>query len=164
MKLTYCPECAAELTKLDATHYVCPTGHHYYNNPRASAVAIIIKDNKVLVSKRAIEPNKGKYDLPGGFIEYGEKATDAVAREIKEETGMEVHRSRLIACHTLEYIENVSVVDILMHVQEWSGEPVAADDSEALEWQPFSFVNSDIFGSDYPGLEKLLEDIAADKL
>ena len=53
--------------------------------PRPTAGAIIVKENKVLLEKRAVEPFKGYWTLPGGKIEFGETAEQAVKREIKEE-------------------------------------------------------------------------------
>jgi NAD+ diphosphatase len=164
MKLLYCPQCATELTELDRTHYRCQNGHDFWNNPKATVAVIFIKDGNVLVSKRAMEPMKGLYDLPGGYVEYGETVDDAVKREIMEETGLDVHKSRIVGSYTLEYIENVSVVDLIILAEEWSGEPQADDDSAALEWQPFTFVTSDQFGPNYPGLQQLLENIAANTL
>jgi len=55
---------------------------------RSTAGAVIEKDNKVLLVKRNHEPFNGYWTLPGGHIDFGETAEQAVIREVKEETGL----------------------------------------------------------------------------
>lgn len=61
----------------------------YYKSPKLTADGAIIKDGKILLIERKNEPFKGKWALPGGFVEYGEKVEDAVVREVNEETGLD---------------------------------------------------------------------------
>ncbi len=58
-----------------------------YRNPTPTVDGILVDDRGILLIKRKNSPYKGKYALPGGFVEYGEKLEEAVVREIKEETG-----------------------------------------------------------------------------
>ena len=52
--------------------------------------AVVVRDHKALIVKRAHEPRKGEWSLPGGLLELGESLQDAVRREIKEETALDV--------------------------------------------------------------------------
>ena len=59
-----------------------------YKSPKLTADGAILKNGKILLIKRKNEPFKGKWALPGGFVEYGEKVEDTVVREVYEETGL----------------------------------------------------------------------------
>lgn len=64
--------------------------------PKITVAAVIVKNNKILLEKRAIEPFKGYWCLPGGHVEHGETAQQAVKREVKEETGLEVKKTEFL--------------------------------------------------------------------
>ena len=68
----------------------------YPELPLVGAGALIHKDGKVLLVKRNNEPNKGRWALPGGLVELGEKVEDAVRREVREEVGLEVDLEGLL--------------------------------------------------------------------
>ena len=85
---------------------------------------------------RGIEPEKGRLDLPGGFVEVGEHPRDALAREAKEELGVEVEveeRPMLLAVHTYG-ADGEYVLAIGFRVRIVSGEPSPADDVAEIRW------------------------------
>jgi ADP-ribose pyrophosphatase YjhB (NUDIX family) len=104
----YCPECGRQTVSYPrARHWVCAScGFDLYNNV-ASAVGVIVADDagRVLFIKRAKEPRKGFLALPGGFVDPGESAEEAVVRECKEETGLVVRDVAYLASfpNTYEY-------------------------------------------------------------
>jgi ADP-ribose pyrophosphatase YjhB (NUDIX family) len=59
-----------------------------HNGPRLAVSAGIFRDGKILLVRRAREPAKGVYTFPGGRVEFGESLTEALTREIREETGL----------------------------------------------------------------------------
>ena len=58
--------------------------------PELAVSAAIFRDGKVLLIQRALAPSKGLWTLPGGRVEIGETLVDAITREIREETGLEI--------------------------------------------------------------------------
>ena len=60
------------------------------NRPQLAVSAVIFRDGKVLLVRRARSPGKGFYSLPGGRVEFGESLHTALAREVDEETGLRI--------------------------------------------------------------------------
>lgn len=71
-----------------------------YKIPGLTVDGIIIIDDKICLINRKNEPFKGKWALPGGFVEYGEKVEDAVIREIFEETGLTTSINFLVGVYS----------------------------------------------------------------
>ena len=66
---------------------------------KAGATCILEKDNKILLGKRNINPEKGKWGLPGGHIDVGETAVESIRREVKEETGLKIKNLNFLFYH-----------------------------------------------------------------
>jgi mutator protein MutT len=117
----------------------------YPKRPVVGVGAIILDGDKILLEKRKNAPGKGKWSVPGGLVELGESTDQAVIREVKEETGLDVYEPRLV-----DIVDHISldekgtvkyhfvIVDYLVTVKE--GKPKAASDAEALKWVPFNEV------------------------
>jgi len=75
-------------------------GEKRYYNPALAVNAIIYKDKSVLLVKRGVEPFKGLWSLPGGFVEYDETVEEALAREVEEETGLKVRPERILGVYS----------------------------------------------------------------
>jgi 8-oxo-dGTP diphosphatase len=79
--------------------------HTYLENrgflkPSLTVDGIMIFNGKLVLVKRGIEPYKGRYALPGGFVEYNEMVEDAMVREIEEETGLKTSIRRLVGIYS----------------------------------------------------------------
>lgn len=90
--LTHCPRCgSAHFSARSKTSFECGDCSFVFFCNIASGTAGLIINSKgeLLVTLRADDPKKGMYDLPGGFIDTGETAEEALAREIKEELDLD---------------------------------------------------------------------------
>lgn len=159
MKLAFCPTCSAPLIKDSTTIYYCHNNHTYWNNPRTAVAVIFLKDGQALFSKRGIEPRKGTYDFPGGFLEYNEDVFEGAVREVQEETSVIIRPTdiELLTAYTAEYIPDISVTDLICVVRRWQGEFNPADDSDGLEWKPITFIDNPAFTAPYSGLVQKLQ-------
>jgi mutator protein MutT len=103
----YCPKCSARALRADsAKSIVCDAcGFEFFVNPAAAVAGLIVNDaGQLLVTVRAADPGKGGWDLPGGFIDPGETAEHALAREIKEELNLDVEKLEYMASAPNEYV------------------------------------------------------------
>jgi len=69
----------------------------YPARPILGVGAVVVSDGRVLLVKRGKEPAKGVWSIPGGAVEIGETIRDAVTRETKEETGLEIEVRDLLS-------------------------------------------------------------------
>lgn len=135
----FCPVCARSLEVLDfgldAGRLGCPTGHFvHYGNPAVTVFAFLEQDGEFLILRRAHAPCLGEWDVPGGFVERGERPAEAVLREISEETGLlDVDVVEVIGAYTSRYgPAGKGTVDIGFHCQLVDGEmQISAEKSEA---------------------------------
>ncbi|MBN2092121.1 NUDIX domain-containing protein [candidate division KSB1 bacterium] len=91
-KFQYCPRCGqSTLIKNDNQSLLCSSCHFlYYHSTAAAVVGIIEFENKLVLTRRAREPQKGLFSLPGGFVGYQESLEVALQRELKEELNLDV--------------------------------------------------------------------------
>jgi len=93
----------------------------------------IVRDGQILLVKRRNEPGKGLWAVPGGKVEYGETLRDAAAREVKEETGLDVVVGSLIwSGESISTHGHIVLIDFLGSVL--GGELAASDDAERALW------------------------------
>lgn len=93
----YCPNCQSTHFHFDQLiKFHCLDCQFVYYHNIAAAVAVLLRfEDEILFAVRNQEPDKGKWDLPGGFIDPNENAQEAACREIKEELGLDLLPSDL---------------------------------------------------------------------
>lgn len=103
----YCPKCGSQDFVPDSEKSLkCGfCGCRYFINMNAAVAAIIYNENdEILFTVRKHEPAAGMLDLPGGFVDFGETAEDAVRREIYEELNLEISSIQYLGTFTNSYL------------------------------------------------------------
>ena len=103
MNYKFCPYCGGKLKKENEGFKCISCGKWTFINPKPAVGVFIVKGKKVLLSKRARDPNKGKWAVIGGFSAVFETTTETGVREALEETGLEIRLVKLLTEQTLEY-------------------------------------------------------------
>ena len=111
----------------------------YPDQPVVGVGAVIVRGHRALVIKRAHEPRKGEWSLPGGLVELGESLTDAVRREIKEETDLDVDPGPIIETFDRVHRDDEGRIRyhfVIVDFVCWSedGDAAPGSDAEAVAW------------------------------
>lgn len=142
MKFKFCPKCGGKLRKKvlqkedGKQQLVCPKCRFvFYQNSKPTASALIVKNNKVLLARRADPPFKNKWDLPGGFLEENESPETGLLREIKEELGVKIKIGKLVGIFMDRYGKNGDwTLNIYYEAKIISGVLRPASDVAELKW------------------------------
>ena len=101
--MKYCPRCATELVERIVHGRQRPTcpgcGLVQYLGPKVAVGCIITVGGQFVLSRRTIEPGRGLWTFPSGYVDLGEEPDAAAAREAREETGMDVHIDGLVGVY-----------------------------------------------------------------
>ena len=111
------------------------------DSPQVAVGAIVVADDALLMVRRAQEPAKGLWSLPGGRVEKGEYLADAVRREVKEETGLDVTAGELVGIFEVVGEPHYVILDFFAQAES-PGEPTASSDVDEVRWVPLEEVAS----------------------
>jgi ADP-ribose pyrophosphatase YjhB (NUDIX family) len=139
----FCPRCGKPLAVkhlYGSDRPWCPScGYIVFRDPKLSVGGLIVQDGRVLLVRRGVIPRRGFWAMPSGFVEYDEQPRRALAREIREETGLEA-----IIGDVLEALPmadpNKKGVFLLFVGRVTGGELQAGDDVTEARWFPLDAI------------------------
>lgn len=133
----FCPACGTPLVPkaLDGRRRrVCPAcGWIHWRNAKPCAGALVVRNGKVLLIRRTIEPFRGHWDIPGGFCEVDEHPAEAALREVREETGLEIELTGLLGLWLDEYAGSTTL-NIYYLARPMTRRVHAGDDADGAAW------------------------------
>ncbi|MBS1266314.1 MAG: ADP-ribose pyrophosphatase [Candidatus Woesearchaeota archaeon] len=109
---------------------------------------MILRDNKILLGKRHMDPEKatslldgaGTWTIPGGKLDFGESFEQCAKRETKEETGLKLNSVKVV-CVNNDKVENAHFLTIGLFCDDFSGEPKVAEPDKITKWNWFDLDN-----------------------
>ena len=137
----FCAQCGNRLehrTIEGRTRLCCPRCKSIsYENPIPATAAVVIdSDRRLLLVRRSVDPGKGLWCLPGGFMEIGETPEQCVLRELQEETGLSGKIDRFIGIEMSKSSLYESVLVAAYIISGWKGLIRAGDDAEEARFFP----------------------------
>jgi mutator protein MutT len=130
----------------------------YPRHPLPGILAVLVENGRVLLARRAKEPDSGSWGFPGGLIELGETAAEAARRELAEETGIDAVAERVV--DVTDFLRHDSAgrvqyhyILVVMLCRRLAGDPAPASDVAELGW----FTPGEAAGlRASPGLDRLI--------
>ncbi|MGH7332230.1 MAG: NUDIX domain-containing protein [Candidatus Rokuibacteriota bacterium] len=134
--IRFCPLCGATLAREPVPpdqreHAVCARCRFvFYLNPKLVGATIPEQEGRVLLTRRSIDPGRGLWTYPGGFVDYGETVTAAAVRETFEETGLKVDLTGLLNVYTYPG----APVIVVYRATVVGGTLTTCNENDRLEW------------------------------
>ncbi len=164
---TYCPDCGTRLEERrveDRDRRYCPGCERVvWHTPVPGAGVAVVGGEGVLCGRRAIEPGRGNWAVPGGHVEAGEAPAEAAARELAEEVGLAVDPDalRLLGTHapSLDDGKHMVVVDYAVPAGAVGGTPTPGPEVDAVEWVRPGGVGAETFHPNHEGIVRRAWDL-----
>jgi ADP-ribose pyrophosphatase YjhB (NUDIX family) len=163
----FCPRCGARRERTGAPFECGACGFLYYFNPCAAVAGFVLNSGgETLLLRRAKDPAKGMLAVPGGFIDIGERAEEALCRETREEVGLEISGLKFLCSQLNAYhYKDVTypVLDLFFVAQAKNPEAAQPlDGVESFVWMEPGSVNMEeiAFPSIRAGLQELIHNLA----
>ena len=138
----------------------CPTcGFIHFTDPKVAAGVLVVADGRVLLVRRAMAPQKGKWSLPAGFVDGGEDPQQAAIRETLEETNLQVEIVGLIDLFYNPPLAEGGASLFILYRANWVGGILAAgDDAESAAFFELSNLPELAFASTVTAIRQLGEE------
>jgi len=162
MRYKFCPHCGGKLSleeTLSLSRLQCEDCKKiFYQNPAVGVAAIIIRDKKILLGRRN-SSYRDMWCIPCGYVEYYEDAREALIREIKEETNLDIKLSIVFDIHSNFHNSAQHTVGIWFLVDEFRGNMTPGDDIEALDFFSTAEIKAQNIVFAFPTDVRVLDDL-----
>jgi 8-oxo-dGTP diphosphatase len=144
---------------MDKPRRVCPACHYvYFTDPKVGVGVAVIKGEKLLLVRRSINPERGKWSLPAGFVDQGEDPRQTAAREALEETGLIVEVGEVIDVFFNPPGGGGASIFILYRAKLVGGKLSAGDDADDADFFALDQLPELAFTSTHAAVARLLSD------
>ena len=134
----YCPRCATLLdTKLIQGKWrrVCTACNYiHFVDPKVGVGVVVLQNGKLLLVRRTMNPERGKWSIPAGYVDYGDDPRQTAVREAFEETNLQVTIEKLVNIYYNPPSEGGATIFIVYQAQVLGGHLQAGDDADAADF------------------------------
>jgi ADP-ribose pyrophosphatase YjhB (NUDIX family) len=155
----FCPRCGSPLVTREAAgqpRRACPDcGYVHFTDPKVGVGVLVIEAGRVLLVQRAVEPERGKWSLPAGYLDQGEDPRATAAREALEETGLTVVIEGLLDVFYNPPGRGGASIFILYRARCLAEQPAAGDDADDARFFPLDALPDLAFASTRAVIERM---------
>jgi ADP-ribose pyrophosphatase YjhB (NUDIX family) len=135
-EIAFCPLCGSSLhteMRFDKPRRACSEcGYVHFTDPKVGVGVLVVEEGKVLLVRRAVDPELGKWSIPAGYLDRGEDPRMTAVREAREETGLEVAVDGLVDVYYNPPEQGGASIFILYSASLVGGEMQAGDDADEV--------------------------------
>lgn len=143
----------------DRPRRACPAcGYVHFTDPKVGVGVAVVVEGRLLLVRRAMNPERGKWSLPAGYLDQGEDPGETAAREALEETGLVVEIDKLIDVFHNAPGRGGASIFILYQARLTGGQLQAGDDAEEAEFFAFDQLPELAFASTRMAVAALLRE------
>jgi ADP-ribose pyrophosphatase YjhB (NUDIX family) len=157
--MVYCPRCATPLETRPVSgkeRRACPAcGFIHFTDPKVGVGVLVVENGKILLVRRVMDPERGKWSLPSGYLDQGEDPKETAVREALEETNLQVAVDGLLDVYHNPPAQGGASIFILYRARLLGGEPRAGDDADAVGYFGLDELPELAFASTYEAIRML---------
>ena len=142
----------------DRPRRVCPAcGYVHFTDPKVGVGVLVVEGGRVLLVRRGVAPERGKWSRPAGFLDQGEDPRATAAREALEEVGLTVAVEELLDVFHNPPGRGGASIFILYRARRLAGEPASGDDADDARFFPLDALPELAFASTRAAIARLRE-------
>ncbi len=157
--IAFCVRCGnGMITRMvgDRPRRACPEcGYVHFTDPKVGVGVLVVEAGKVLLVRRKMNPERGKWSIPAGFLDQGEDPQATAVREAYEETGLTVVIEELVDIYQNPPTQGGASIFILYRARQIGGRLQAGDDADAADFFAPDALPELAFESTHAALELL---------
>jgi len=140
----------------DRPRRVCPAcGYVHFTDPKVGVGVLVVEGDRVLLVRRGVAPERGKWGLPAGFLDQGEDPRATAAREALEEVGLTVAVEELLDVFHNPPGRGGASIFILYRARRLAGEPTPGDDADDARFFALDALPELAFASTRAAIDRL---------
>jgi len=159
IRKNYCYKCGSKLQRVNVDGVerdVCSEcGEVNYANPIPASAVGIVDEDRILLVKRAIEPKKGLWCLPSGFVEIDETVQECAIREVKEETNLDIVLTGIVDVYTVFEDPRYVCLLVVYTGNVTGGDLAAGDDAEEAAYFALNELPEIAFKKHYEAIKQV---------
>ena len=157
--IQFCSRCGTKMiTKQvgDKPRRACPEcGFIHFTDPKVGVGVLVVEDGKILLVRRTMAPEIGKWSIPAGFLDAGEDPEETAVREALEETNLHVQIEKLLNVYHNPPEQGGASIFIMYQARLISGTPRAGDDADAVGFFSLDDLPEIAFASTHHAIQTL---------